>query len=93
MHRWPIVAAGLVLLTLTAALAPARAGGPPLYPNQQQAALRDTEDEVLGVQRRLFAARQMHDEAAIEALGKQFKQLQDKRRQLIQATKDQLPSE
>ena len=91
MRTSPIVAAALVSLILAAA-APARAGDP-LYPDQQQAALRETEDAVLKVQRQLFAARQLHDDAAVAELGKQFKELQDKRRQLIQVTKDRLPSE
>lgn len=56
-------------------------------------ALRDTEDEVLKVQRRLFAARQMQDQAATAELTKQFRELQDKRCQLIQVTRDRLPSE
>lgn len=83
-----------VFLIAIASVTPAAQGDEmPQFPDQQQALLRETEDQVVHVQRQLFAARQQHDEAAISSLTKEFKALQDKRRALITATKDQLPSE
>jgi hypothetical protein len=80
-------------LTLALIVRPVLAADLPQWPNEQQALLHDTEHQVLDVQMQLFAARQRNDQAAVEQLGKQFKDLQDKRRALINATKDQLPSQ
>jgi hypothetical protein len=91
-----VIRAGLIcsVLLLAIVLIPAARGDElPQFPDQQQALLRETEDQVVHVQLQLFAARQQHDEAAVSTLTKQFKALQDKRRALIAATKDQLPSQ
>jgi hypothetical protein len=95
MTRSPSLIAQVLLAGLTLGLTarPVLAADLPQYPNEQQALLRDTEHQVLDVQLQLFAARQRNDQAAVEQLGKQFKELQDKRRALIDATRDQLPSQ
>lgn len=69
------------------------AGDPPTWPHEQQARLRQVEDQVVDAQRALFAARQRQGAAAVEDLGKKLKDLQRERIQLIRATKSQLPSE
>jgi hypothetical protein len=78
---------------LALAAIPVGAADLPVWPHEQQALLLTTEDELLQVQRKLFAARQRHDQTSIDELGQQFKELQEKRRQLIELTRDQLPSQ
>lgn len=90
-----------MMLTRAVVLAAALAASPvqgedeplPQYPDEQQELLRSTEDKVIETQRALFAARQKGDEAAVKDLTEQMKKLQSKRRALIDATKDRLPSE
>lgn len=65
----------------------------PVWPHEQQAMLRQVEDDLLAVQRKLFKARQFQDQAAVESSSEEFRQLQDTRRKLINLTKDQLPAE
>lgn len=65
----------------------------PKWPHEQQAMLRQVEDDVVDVQRKMFKARQQGDTAALGKLDKQLRELQDKRRKLINLTKDQLPAE
>lgn len=88
---------GLVLLAVAmlcaTAVPPAVADDLPVWPHEQQAMLNAADEELLTVQRKLFAARQAKDEPAINALTKQFQALQDKRRALIELTRGQLPSE
>ncbi len=85
------------LLVATAVFAAGAAGAyaaeAPAYPHEQQARLRDVEDQVVDVQRELFTARQRQDTTAIENLGKKLNQLQRERKQLIRATQNQLPSQ
>ncbi len=90
-----MVRARLAALALAAVLTtgPVRGDDLPAWPNEQQALLRETEDQLIHVQHELFAARQQGDQTAVAELSKQFKELQDKRRRLITVTKDQLPSE
>ncbi len=65
----------------------------PSWPHEQQALLRQVEEELLDVRRKLFKARQMQDGAAIAAQGEAFQKLQEKRVRLLRATENQLPSE
>jgi len=82
-------------VALAAALAagPARAEDLPQWPHEQQEMLRETEAQVLKLQRQLSAARRNNDAASVAELSQQFKALQEKRRKLIVLTRDQLPSE
>jgi hypothetical protein len=64
----------------------------PSWPHEQQALLQQVEEQLITVQHQLFKARQQHDTAALEAYGNQFRALQDQRRQLIELTRNQLPS-
>lgn len=82
-----------VALLCATAVPPAVADDLPVWPHEQQAVLNATEEELLIVQRKLFAARQGNDQAAITALSRQFRALQDKRLALIELTSGQLPSE
>jgi hypothetical protein len=85
---------GLASVAFIACAGPvARAADLPEWPHEQQAMLRDVEGRLLRVQHQMFAARQQDDRAAVVELGKQFSELQAQRRQLIELTKDQLPSE
>lgn len=84
----------LAVLAITASgAAPTRADEQPAFPHEQQARLRQVEDQVVDVQRALFAARQRQDTVAAQDLGKQLTDLQRERKQLIRATAGQLPSE
>ena len=65
----------------------------PAWPHQQQARLRDVEEQVVGIQRKLFTARQQGDTASLAALNEEFRTLQQERRELIRATANQLPSD
>ena len=65
----------------------------PAWPHEQQAMLRQVEDDVIALQRKMFKARQQGDMATVELLNKQFREIQEKRHKLIDVTKDQLPSE
>lgn len=90
-----MIGARAVLLALVLALAAgARAEDPlPVWPHEQQALLRETESELLAVQRQLYKARRQGDAAAEQTHGEAFRTLQLKRRALIELTKDQLPVE
>jgi hypothetical protein len=89
-HTSRFIAALALLLVLAPA---AGAGELPSWPHEQQAMLRQIEDELLVVQRQLFKARQQHDTAALESLGARYRELQETRRVLIEITRNQLPSE
>ena len=65
----------------------------PTWPHEQQAMLRQVEDDVLALQRKMFKARQQGDTATVEQLNTRFRELQEKRHKLIDVTRDQLPSQ
>jgi hypothetical protein len=83
----------LAALLWTTTTFAAAAGELPSWPHEQQDVLRQVEEELLVVQRRMFKARQKHDVAALETDEVRFRELQEQRRQLIELTRDQLPSE
>lgn len=83
-----LLVAGLLALALGAA-----AQELPSWPHEQQALLRQVEDQLLTVQRHLFKARQQQDADAVATYGAQYRELQDTRRKLIELTRDQLPSQ
>lgn len=94
MNRGARLIARLALgVCLAGAAGAAAAEELPSWPHEQQAMLRQVEDELLTVQRQMFKARQQGNAAALETSGAQFRDLQDKRRQLIELTRDQLPSQ
>ena len=84
---------GVLVIALAAVVPAVRGDDMPQFPDQQQAVLRETEDQVVKLHKRLFAARQQQDEATVSALTKELKTVQDKRRALIAVTKDQLSSD
>lgn len=93
MTRRAQLAARLALAMIVGAAGAAAAEELPSWPHEQQAMLRQVEDQLLTVQRQMFKARQQGDAAALDRAGTRFRELQDTRRQLIDVTRNQLPSE
>ena len=84
-----VVLTGAVLLLI----APPRMGGEdsaPQWPSDQESRLEDLDSQVLETKRKLFAAKQASDSAAVEKLSKEYKEQQKERLELLRAT-GQLP--
>jgi len=83
MMRFQRFAAVLALAVLIAPMV-VRAEESPR--NEEERLLDETEDNVIQVQRQLFAARQSNDTKEISRLEKKFKKLQKERVRLLRAT-------
>ena len=84
---------GAMTFWLLVAALPAPGEQLPEWPADQQDMLRQVEDRVIEMQRKVFAARQRGDQSALATYSQQYQELQEKRRVLIELTKNQLPSD